>query len=42
MAEPKYDPPRIEQRTDLGPMLIGVQVNSANVDGGGSAVFRSI
>ena len=35
-----YDPPRIEQRTDIGPMLIGVQIISDNVDA--SAAFRRI
>jgi hypothetical protein len=27
-----YEPPRIEQRTDIGPMLIGVPIASANAD----------
>ncbi len=27
-----YEPPRIEQRADIGPMLIGVPISSVNVD----------
>jgi hypothetical protein len=33
MAE-TYDPPRIEERTDIGPSLIGGQIISLNVDTG--------
>ena len=29
----RYEAPQIEQRTPIGPMLIGIQVISANVDG---------
>ena len=36
-----YEPPRIEQRTDIGPMLIGV-LGSGNVDNEVSAAFRPL
>jgi len=38
----EYDPPRIEQRTAIEPMLIGVLINSANVDNEISAAFRTV
>jgi hypothetical protein len=28
----RYEAPHIERRTDIGPMLIGFQLNSANID----------
>jgi hypothetical protein len=37
-----YEPPRIEQRTDIGPQLIGAPVSSLNVDNNVSAAFRSV
>jgi hypothetical protein len=38
MAEIKYDPPRIEQRTDIGPAIIGGPAASGQV----SAAFRPL
>jgi hypothetical protein len=28
----RYEAPRIEQRTPIGPMLIGLQIISGNID----------
>jgi len=35
-----YEPPGIEERTDIGPNLIGADVISGNIDA--SAAFRRI
>jgi hypothetical protein len=40
MADTKYDPPRIEQRTDIGPALIGGPTIGSGV--AQSAAFRPV
>jgi hypothetical protein len=43
MADTKYDPPRIEQRTDIGPGLIGlVPLTSVTPNPNPSAAFRPL